>query len=128
MQLKQFQNQVSDLLLRHRSLMDVLSKFDQSNSSIHRAVVKAVTECGCIEIQAQKQTYSSDMTLEQAKDLLENHLQGKLCDQCKEAVVSELGKNLFYMSSLCNLLDIELEDAVNKESKKCATLGFFNLS
>lgn len=126
--LKNFQDQVSELLLRHRSLLDILSKYDQSNSSVHRSTIKAITECGCIEINAKKQNYDETMTKEQVTDILDTHLTGKLCEQCKDVVSSELGKNLFYMSALCNLLDINLEEVVTNESNKCSTLGFFNMS
>lgn len=126
--LKHFQDQVSELLLRHRSLLDVLSKYQQSNSSVGRSIVKAITECGCIEINATKQKYDENMTMEEAKEVLETHLNGELCEQCRDIISSELGKNLFYMSSLCNVLDINLEEVVSSESNKCSTLGFFNMS
>lgn len=126
--LKEFQDQVSNLLLRHRSMLDVLSKFQQSNSAANRAVVKAITECGCIEVHASKQHYTSEMTLDQAKEQLDNHLDGHICEHCKDIIVAELGKNLFYTASLCNLLDIDMEKVVEKESAKCSTLGLFNLS
>jgi NTP pyrophosphatase (non-canonical NTP hydrolase) len=126
--LKEFQQQVSDLLLRHRSLLDVLSKSQQSNASINRSIVKAVTECGCIELHADKQAYSAELSLEEARRLLKTHVNGQLCDSCLEVVTAEIGKNLFYLSSLCNLLGLDLEDVMEKESKKCATLGLFNLS
>ena len=61
--LQEFQQQVSDLLLRDRSMLDVLSKFGQTEASVNRAVTKAVTECGCIEIHASKQPYSDDPEL-----------------------------------------------------------------
>lgn len=128
MHLKQFQDQVSELLLRHRSLLDVLSKFQQTNSSVHRATIKAITECGCIEIDAKKQQYPDDLTMEQAKEALVTHLSGELCEQCKEVVSAEIGRNLFYLSSMCNQLDINLDDVLQKESEKCYTLGRFNLS
>jgi NTP pyrophosphatase (non-canonical NTP hydrolase) len=127
-ELKQFQEQVSDLLLRHRSLLDVLSKFDQSNASVHRSIVKSVTECGCIEMNAAKQDFSDSMTLEEAKDTLKTHITGSLCDNCSDSVMAQLGKNVFYMTALCNLLDIDLQKVLEEESKKCSTLGLFNLS
>lgn len=126
--LKQFQEQVSELLLRHRSLLDVLSKYQQSNSAVNRSVIKSITECGCIEVDAKKQPYDADASGEQIKNLLGTHVKGELCDQCMEIVVSELGKNLFYMSALGNLLHIDLNEVLDKESKKCHTLGFFNMS
>lgn len=126
--LKEFQDQVSALLLRHRSMLDVLSKFQQSNAAANRAVVKSITECGCIQVHASKQHYTSDMTLEQAKDRLGSHMAGDVCEHCKEIIAAELGKNLFYMASLCNLLDMDMEKVVSQESAKCSTLGYFTLS
>jgi len=128
MTLHQFQEQVSDLLLRHRSLLDVLSKFQQSNAAANRAVTKSITECGCIAVNAGKQEYAPDMSLDEAKLQLETHVEGRLCEHCREIVGNELGKNLFYMASLCNLLEVDLEQIVENESKKCSTLGLFNLS
>jgi hypothetical protein len=126
--LKQFQDQVSELLLRHRSLLDVLSKFQQSNAAVNRSVIKSITECGCIEVNAGKQVYHPDMTMEEAKATLGTHVEGHLCEQCLEAVGTELGRNLFYMSALGNILDINLDKVLESESKKCSTLGFFNMS
>jgi NTP pyrophosphatase (non-canonical NTP hydrolase) len=126
--LKEFQDQVSELLLRHRSLLDVLSKYNQSNASVHRSIVKSVTECGCIEVHAKKQVYTEQSDLQRTMEQLESHLSGKLCDHCMEIVSAELGKNLFYMSALCNLLHIDLENVVEDESQRCSTLGIFNLS
>lgn len=126
--LNDFQKQVSELLLRHRSLLDVLSKYDQSNASVHRSTIKAVTECGCIEIHGTKQNYHPEMTLEDAKRELNTQVQGKLCENCLEAISSELGRNVFYLAALCNLLDVDMQEIVDKESKKCSTLGLFNLS
>ncbi|BBH23970.1 hypothetical protein Back11_53150 [Paenibacillus baekrokdamisoli] len=126
--LEQFQQQVSELLLRHRSLLDVLSKYGQSGASVNRAVAKSVTECGCIELNARKQEYADDFNLEQAKTKLHHHISGDLCEHCRDAIQSELGRNLFYMSAMCNLLGIQLENVVANESDKCSTLGLFNLT
>lgn len=126
--LQDFQQQVSELLLRHRSLLDVLSKYGQSNTSVNRSVVKSVTDCGCIELHASKQVYPDNHELQTTKDQLSNHLHGELCETCKEVVTSELGRNLFYISALCNQLGISLDDVIASESKKCATLGFFTLT
>lgn len=123
-----FQDQVSQLLLRHRSLLDVLSKLSQSNAGVHRSVSKSITECGCIKLHAQKQEFTSDMSIEEAKQTLDTHVEGTLCESCMEAVSAELGKNLFYLSSLCNVLDLKLDTIMQEESKRCATLGMFKLS
>lgn len=126
--LQEFQQQVSELLLRHRSLLDVVTKFSQSNASVNRAVSKAITECGCIELNAKHQGFSEEMPLDIAMRQSKSHMGGELCENCKDAVRSELGKNLFYMSALGNALGINLEDAVAKESDKCSTLGLFNMT
>jgi hypothetical protein len=39
-----------------------------------------------------------------------------------------MGRNLFYLSAMCNQLGIRLDDVVRKESEKCSTLGLFNLT
>lgn len=126
--LKPFQDQVSELVLRHRSLLDIMSKLNQASASIHRSVTKSVTECGCITLNAQKQNFNDGLTKEQAKELLESHIDGELCEPCREAVSGELGRQLFYLSALCNSLDINLDDVLAKEQAKCNTLGFFNMS
>jgi hypothetical protein len=129
--LKTFQSQVSELLLRHRSLLDVLSKYQQTNSTVNRSVIKAITECGCIEVDAKKQPYDSDekdSDVDSVQQLTQTHVNGLLCDACRDVVTAELGKNLFYMSALCNLLNVDLNEVLDKESRTCSTLGKFNLS
>src|SRR5699024_1301295 len=123
-----FQEQVSELLLRHRSILDVLSKLDQSNSSVHRSVIKSITECGCIKVNAEKQNYSEEVEPELLRKQMKSHVDGQLCDNCKDLVMGELCKNLFFLSALSNVLEIDLDEVLKKESGKCNTLGFFNMS
>ena len=47
-----FQNDISESLLRHKSILDVLTKYTESSARVNRAVAKAVTNCGCIKINA----------------------------------------------------------------------------
>ncbi|PTM54727.1 DUF1573 domain-containing protein [Desmospora activa] len=122
-----FQQQVSDLLLRHRSVLDISSKYQESNSRVNRAMVKAVTECGCIEVQASRQPFQAEQDLNQVKDSLDTHMVGGLCDHCLDVIKEEMGKNLFYLTAMCNLLDIRLEEVIETESQKLSTLGVFNL-
>jgi hypothetical protein len=126
--LHEFQQQVSELLLRHRSLLDVVTKYSQSNASVNRAVAKSVTECGCIELNARNQGFSEQTEQDQARRQSISHMNGKLCENCRDVIHSEMGKNLFYLSALSNLLDVDLEEVVAKEADKCSTLGFFNLT
>ena len=124
----EFQNTVSELLMRHHSILDVLSKLQEASARTNRATVKAVTGCGCIQIDAKKKAIPPDTSLLELKNYFESHLHGELCPNCREAVETEAGKILFYLTALCNLLDLNLYDIFLKEHKKCTTLSFFNMT
>ena len=124
----EFQNTVSELLMRHHSILDVLSKLQEASSRINRATVKSVTGCGCIQVDAKKKSIPPDVSLLNLKDYFESHLRGELCLSCREIVETEVGKSLFYLTALCNLLDLNLYDIFLKEHKKCITLRVFNLT
>jgi hypothetical protein len=126
--LEEFQKQVSELLLRHRSFLDIMSKFQESNARVNRSLIKAITECGCTEVNASKQPFGEEVPIDKVKSSFQTHISGDLCDHCREVVSQEIGKNLFYLSALCNVVDIPLSDVVTKESKKLSTLGIFNMS
>ncbi|MCF6465851.1 DUF1573 domain-containing protein [Clostridium sp. Cult2] len=121
-----FQKQVEDVLIRHRSILDIITKLDEYTSRINRAVIKSVTYCGCIEIHATKQDYNKE-SLEEIKNNMKNHIQGNLCPSCKEILEEEIGAYIFYLSALCNALDIKISDAVLKEYSNMKTLGIFSL-
>jgi hypothetical protein len=55
-----FQNAVNESLLRHKSILDILSKLNETEARINRAVTKSVTNCGCVEINASKQQLPED--------------------------------------------------------------------
>ncbi len=122
-----FQDSVGDLLIRHKSILDVMTKFQESQNRVNRAVVKAVTSCGCIEIQSKKQNYSDETPLQELKNFMDTHLRGNLCDNCRDVIEKELGNNLFYMAALCNVLDISMYDVLLKEYEKINTLGIYNM-
>jgi hypothetical protein len=122
-----FQDSVDELLMRHRSILDVLTKFQESQTRVNRAIVKAVTSCGCIEINSKKQVYSNDISLQELKDFMDTHLKGNICSNCRDVIEKELGNNLFYMAALCNLVDISMYDVMLKEYEKIKTLGVFNM-
>jgi NTP pyrophosphatase (non-canonical NTP hydrolase) len=105
-----------------------MSKVQETASRINRSLTKAVTECGCVEVAAKKQTYDSSKNLEENKSYLDTHFSGPLCEHCRDVVTAELGKNFFYLAALCNITDIKLEDVLQKESTRLNTLGVFNLS
>lgn len=122
-----FQNSVNNSLLRHKSILDILSKYQESQARANRAICKAVTNCGCIEICAKKQNMleDTDLSLEELNPRLSSHIKGDLCENCREVIERELGNNLFYLTSLCNALDLNLFDILLKEYNKIDTLGKF---
>jgi NTP pyrophosphatase (non-canonical NTP hydrolase) len=126
--LDDFQKQVSQLLIRHRSVLDVLSKSQEANARINRSITKAITECGCVEVVAKKQAYDPEKSLHENQPHLETHFYGPLCEHCKEVLTAELGKSLFYLAALCNITEIKLDDVIKAECDKLNTLGVFNLS
>lgn len=124
----QFQDTVGEYLIRHRSVLDIMAKLQEANARVNRALTKSVTSCGCVKIQAEKQHYPADVSLEEMKEHSLDHVSGKLCDHCREVVEAELGNNLFYLAALCNVFDLNLYDIILKEHKKLAALGVYNFA
>ncbi len=123
-----FQQAVAEYLIRHRSVLDVLSKLQEANARVNRAVVKAITTCGCIEVNAGKQRLPGDVTLPELKRYMETHLKGDLCENCREILEAELGRSLFYTAALCELFQLELDDVMRAELSRILALGVFNLT
>jgi hypothetical protein len=124
----QFQSTVKSLLIRHQSILDILSKGQETSARVNRAVVKSVTSCGCHSINAHKKPIPPDASLADLKELLDSQLEGFICDNCRDIVEAELGKQLFYIAALSNALEISLTDVIFQEHKKLQTLTVFNLT
>lgn len=123
-----FQNSVSNSLLRHKSILDIMTKLQESQSRINRAIAKSATNCGCIKIKVDKQKIPADSDcLTDLQCLFKTHLEGKMCDSCREVLEKEIGNNLFYLTSLCNSLDLNLFDILLKEYNRINTLGKYSL-
>jgi len=123
-----FQKNVEQYLIRHQSILDILSKAQETNARVNRAVTKAVTQCGCLQIDGKKNVLPEDASLSDMKSFFSNQLTGQLCEHCREIVEQEMGKNLFYLTALCTVLDLHLEDILAKENSKVLTLRMFNLT
>lgn len=126
----EFQYTVESLLFRNKSILDQMTKYQDSCARVNRTIAKSATSCGCVNINVEKQKYpddDSEMSLEELKLLLEDHVNGKLCDHCRDLIEKEIGKNLFYLASLCNTLDLNLYDIIIKELDRVKMLGNFNL-
>lgn len=124
-----FQNAVNESLLRHTSILDIITKLQESNGRINRAIAKSVTDCGCIKICAKKQNLPSEkdyIDMSQLRNCLKSHVDGKLCPNCREIIENEIGNNLFYLASLCNTLNLNVYDILLREYDKINTLGKYS--
>lgn len=124
---KDFQVAVDDYLIRHRSALDILTKYQESAARVNRAFAKAVTECGCIQINASRQQIPADAEFRDLKTFMSSHLSGELCEHCKEVLSTELGHSIFYFAALCNMSGLKFSDIIDDEYKKVTTLGLYHL-
>ena len=124
--MEELQDQVSETLIRHKSIIDIMTKLHEYNSRINRAVVKSVTYCGCISIEAEKQDYSSE-SLSDALAKVDSHVRGDLCPNCKEVLEEEIGAYIYFLASLANTLDFRLKDTINKELERTKALGLYGM-
>jgi len=122
-----FQELVDSMLIQHQSILDILSKGQEASARVNRAVVKSVTSCGCIAVNAQKYTIPEEATLADLKFIFNSQIQGTLCSSCAEIIESELGKQLFYIAALANTLDLSVDEILEKEQQKLNTLTVYNL-
>jgi len=122
-----FQYLVLELLVRNKSILDSITKFQDSNGRVNRSIVKTVTQCGCIKINAQKQNFFEDSEFEEIRNTMETHINGTLCDDCRDLIEKDIGRNLFYLASICNTLDLNLYDILIKEYDRLKILGKYNL-
>ncbi|HZJ99057.1 MAG TPA: DUF1573 domain-containing protein [Tissierellaceae bacterium] len=121
-----FQEQVSHSLVRHKSILDIMTKMDEYNARINRAVAKSVTTCGCISIHAEKQNFEGE-EFEDLANHVDSHVHGSLCDNCGDVLSEEMGNYLFYLTSLCNTLGLNLHEVISKEYERNKLLGIYSL-
>lgn len=122
-----FQDKVAELLIRHRSILDSLTKFQETAAKTNRAIIKSVTGCGCLTVNATKQACPPEIELKDCKKYMDTHLEGELCEHCREIVEEVVGAHLFYLSALCDLLDMDLNEVFEKEYQRLNTLGVFKM-
>jgi hypothetical protein len=122
----EFQYTVRELLARNKSILDLITKFQDANARVNRSIIKAVTQCGCIKINAEKQIVPEDSDFDELKEAMKTHLEGSLCDSCRDIIEREIGRNLFYLVSICDTLDLDFYDAIIKENERVKLLGNYN--
>ena len=118
---EEFQDTVSQLHIGNKSVLDIMTKLQMAGAKVNRTAVKAVTSCGCIELDGRKST----VTFEKNKD--GSQINGVLCDECRANVEKEIGENLYYIVSLCNTLGLNIDKIISKELERVRTLGKYNL-
>lgn len=123
-----FQSIVDESLVRHRSVIDVMTKYQESTTRVNRALAKAVTECGCISISAQKQQVPADTEFKDLKNHMLTHMSGEPCPACKEILAKEVGHSLFYLAAFCNLTGLNLNEVIQQECNNIKTLGVYHLT
>ena len=122
-----FQNTVGESLVRHKSVIDIMTKLSESNSRINRALAKSVTNCGCIKISAEKQKVPNEISLGEVSEHLSYQIGGKIFDNWREVLEKEIGMNLYYLAALCDALDISMFDVLLQEDERVKTLGKFSM-
>lgn len=117
--LGKLQEKVDESLVRNANLLDVMSKITDSASRTNRAVTRAITSCGCISVEKQKN--------EENENAGKDHLSGELCSICREKVEEEIGKTHYYISALCGTLNLSESQIVEREIDRIDALGKFLL-
>ncbi|MGN1097725.1 MAG: DUF1573 domain-containing protein [Clostridia bacterium] len=115
--LKEYQKRCGEVIARNKSVLDILSKLQCANSRVTRSVVKAVTSCGCIEIDGRKNS-----PVEAG-----SQISGNICEDCENTIKTELGEAFFYTVSLCNALGISMEDVVRWDLNRSDMMGMYSL-
>lgn len=123
-----FQKTASLHLIRHRSILDVMTKYQDSCARVNRALAKSVTSCGCLKIIADKQALPADANLGEMSEYVKTHLEGHLCPNCSEVIEEEMGASLFFLAAICTLTGIGLHDVIKKENDRIVTLGVYSLT
>jgi len=122
---RQLQENVGKCLGRHKSVLDVMSKLQEASARANRALAKAVTSCGCIKVAAEKQTVPRDAGYRDLARHMRSHVEGELCDGCRETLESEIGHLLLYLAGMCEVLGMSLGDILERERDRLAALGPF---
>lgn len=120
------QDEVKHSLVRHKSILDIMTKLQEYNSRINRAIAKSVTSCGCIEIHAKKQEFESK-SLEDMVEKVDSHITGDICPNCKEVLEQEIGAYIYFLTALANTLDFKLSDTIQKELERTKALGVYGM-
>ena len=125
---EKFQVAVEEYLIRHKNILDIMTKIQECSSKVNRAIAKCVTECGCMEISAKRQTFPDDVSLADLRNFMDSQIYGTLCHDCKEVLEKEIGQLFFYLTALCSVLGLDINEIIRNNFQCINTLGVFNLT
>ena len=77
-----FQSAVDEYLIRHRSILDVLTKYQEASARVNRAYAKSVTECGCIQVNACRQQIPPEATFRELRKFMSDHISELVLPYC----------------------------------------------
>lgn len=123
-----FQASVSSHLVQNKSILDAVTKLNEASMRVQRAITRAVTQCGCIRIEAGRQRVPEVSSLEELGRVLDSHVRGDLCVDCRELVETEVGNSLCYVAAVCELVGVNMYDCLIGVDKRIRALGMFHLS
>ncbi len=127
MLLDDFQYSVQEMLIKDKSILDLITKYQDSNARANRTIAKSITQCGCIKVHAKKQNIPEDGDLKEIQQSMKSHIEGKLCQNCRDMLEKDLGSNIFYITALCNALDLNIYDIFLKEFDRIKMLGKYTM-
>ena len=119
--LEEFQCMVEELLCRNGNLLDLITKLGMSNDKLCRAAAKAITQCGCVRFEVDRESTGKRSSKERSG------ICGELCDACREELEKEAGEHLFYLSGFLNAAGLDLYDVYLKEMNRQRMLGKYGL-
>jgi hypothetical protein len=123
-----FQASVSSHLVQNKSILDAITKLNEASMRVQRVITRAVTQCGCIRIDATRQRVPEVASLEELGRVLDSHVRGELCSDCREVVETEVGNSLCYVAAVCELVGVSMYDCLIGVDKRIRALGMFHLS
>ncbi len=115
--LTEYRSRAAGVIARNKSVLDILSKQQCAGAKVVRSVIKAVTACGCIGINGCKNPPRTGTT----------QIEGELCEDCENIIMTEMGEMFFYFVSLCNALGIDVAEVVRRDMSRCDMLGPYSL-
>ncbi len=121
----ELQEAVGRCLVRHKSILDIMTKLQETASRTNRAVAKAVTSCGCIKVNAERQNIPPDTDYKSLARHMQTHIRGRLCEACREVLESDIGLHLLYLVGLCEVLGIDMGEVLEHERDRLVALGPF---